>query len=171
MQSGEFKNSPSGCLSVLHSWISFLGLLSFRPNKVIITGKGFQPHICWRTSKTILFTCIIKAAPKLHRAQWWPGIQLLEPSCWRSITLGGGGEPRVTGKMHYGMCLGLITTSSLSSETQVRAGLCSDGPKPRAEGASVKGEASRMVMFLWDTPQLKFKSTSALEFPGDSLLI
>lgn len=88
MQSGEFKNSSCGCLSVLHSWASFLGLLSFWPNKVIITGRGLRADICWGTSQAILFPCIIKEGPKLHRAPWWPGIQPQEQSCWSFITLG-----------------------------------------------------------------------------------
>lgn len=98
MQSGEFKNSSCGCLSVLHSWTSFLGLLSFWPNKVIITGKGLQADICWGTSQAILFPCIIKEVPKLHRAPWWPGIQPQEQSCWSSITLGIRKKNRLTGK-------------------------------------------------------------------------
>lgn len=51
-------------------------------------------------------------------------------------------------------------------------GFASDGYRPKAEGTRGEGEASsRMVMFLWTTPQLKLKLRSATEFSDDSLSI
>lgn len=51
-------------------------------------------------------------------------------------------------------------------------GFASDGYRPKAEGTSGEGEASsRMVMFLWTTPQLKLKLSFAMEFSDDSLSI
>lgn len=127
MQSGEFKNSSCGCLSVLHSWASFLGLLSFWPNKVIITGRGLQADICWGTSQAILFPCIIKEGPKLHRAPWWPGTVLLElHNSWNKKKKKIDWQERCP-VWQYVCAYSLSPPSHFSSGTQGRAGRAQAG--------------------------------------------